>query len=63
MSNFYTYSGPVKEYDRIVAENWIGSTHAVSEKQAKNNLAYRFKRETKRTMNSKITLPGKIIVQ
>lgn len=56
----YSYEGPVKEFENIVRNNWKATTYATSEKQARSNLAYRYKRETNRVASSKITLPGKI---
>ena len=56
----YMYNGPVLEFDKCVANNWKANTYAVSESKARNNLAYRFKRDNKRASNVKITLPGKI---
>lgn len=35
---------------------------ADSETKARNNLAYQFKKQHKRAIRTKITLPGKIIV-
>ena len=58
----YRYSGPVKEFDNIVNSKWEASTEAPSEKKARSNLVYRYKREHGRSANSKITLPGKIIM-
>lgn len=59
----YSYAGPVLEFDKIVTNNWRGQTYAVSEAKARNNLAYQFKREYGKVARSKITLPGKIIVE
>lgn len=56
----YSYSGPVKEFDRIIANKWTGETFAPSEKKARSNLAYRYKQEYGKSPNAKITLPGKI---
>lgn len=56
----YRYEGPVKEFDRIISENWTAETRASSEAKARINLTYRFKTTTGRTARSKITLPGKI---
>lgn len=39
----YRYQGPVLRFNKLVAQNWTGETYATSEKQASNNLAYRFK--------------------
>lgn len=59
----YSYSGPVLEFDRIVAERWEAQTYASSEAKAYSNLAFQFKRNTGRVPRTKITLPGKIIVE
>lgn len=58
----YSYTGPVMEFDKVIANNWSSSTRAVSEKKARCNLAYQFKSETGRTARTKITLPGKLVV-
>lgn len=59
----YTYYGPVLEFDKIVAERWSAQTYAVSESKAKSNLAYQFKKETGRVPRTKITLPGKVVLE
>lgn len=56
----YIYDGPVVEFDKCIANHWKASTYAVSENKARSNLTYRFKRENNRTLNVKISLPGKI---
>ena len=61
--NTYFYDGPVLEFDRIVANHWSSSTRAESEKKARSNLAYQFKMQTGRAPKSKITIPGKLIVE
>ena len=61
--NLYSYAGPVLEFDKIVTNCWHGQTYAVSEAKARNNLAYQFKKEHGKVPRSKITLPGKIIVE
>lgn len=58
--NLYMYEGPVKEFDTCIRNYWKATTYAVSEKKARTNLAYRYKKETNRTSNANITLPGKI---
>lgn len=60
MMNKYLYDGPVMEFDTCIQHRWQGSTYAVSEKKARSNLAYQYKRSSNRTPNTKITLPGKI---
>ena len=57
---FYYYSGPVYYFEKCVIEKWIGKTEAVSEKQAKNNLAYKVKKELGLNPNTVVTLPGKL---
>lgn len=58
--NQYRYTGPVKEFDKIVSNNWTAETRAVSEEKARNNLTFRFKALTGRSRFSKISLPGKL---
>jgi len=57
----YVYNGPVMLFETCVADRWKAETSAPSESKARSNLAYRYKRETGRTANSKITLPGKLV--
>ena len=59
----YSYDGPVLEFDRCIVNRWKGQTHATSESKAHSNLAFQFKRETGRLPRTKITLPGKIILE
>ena len=58
--NQYSYSGPVMEFDRCISDNWKGTTYAVSEKKAKSNLAYQFKKQNNRIAATRISLPGKL---
>ena len=58
----YSYDGPVCEFEKCLTREWKATTFAVSEKKAKSNLAFRFKQETGREANSKISLPGELIV-
>lgn len=60
--NTYRYNGPVMEFDKVIARNFVGVTEAESEKKAKSNLAYQFKMKFKKMPNAKISLPGKVIV-
>ena len=56
----YTYDGPVMEFNRLLADHWKGETMAPSEKKARSNLIYQFKKQNSRIVGTKITLPGKI---
>lgn len=57
----YSYDGPVMEFDRCVANRWKASTYAVSEKKARSNLTYQYKKKNNKLPNTMITLPGKLI--
>lgn len=58
--NLYLYDGPVMEFDTCIDQRWKSSTYAVSEKKARSNFAFQYKRNNNRTSNTKITMPGKI---
>lgn len=59
----YEYSGPVLMFDKIVAANWTSSTTATSEKKARSNFAYQYKRQNGLANNAKISLAGKIKIK
>lgn len=59
----YSYEGPVLEFNRIVANRWKAQTCANSEAKARANLAYQFNRENGKVPRTKITLPGKIVLE
>ena len=56
----YTYDGPVMEFERCIANHWHASTYAVSEKKARSNLSFQYKKENNKAPSAKISLPGKI---
>ena len=56
----YSYDGPVLEFDKLIADHWKGETMATSEKKARSNLAYQFKKKNSRIVGTKSTLPVKI---
>lgn len=60
--NKYSYDGPVMEFDRCIANRWKASTYAVSEKKARSNLTYQYKKKNNKLPNTMITLPGQIIL-
>lgn len=60
--NRYQYDGPVMEFDICVANHWYGETMAISERKAKSNLAYQYKKKNNRLANVKVSLPGKLIL-
>lgn len=58
--NKYVYDGPVKEFDKVIDNKWSSSTYAPSEKKARSNLTYQFKKQFNKASSAKITLPGNI---
>jgi hypothetical protein len=56
----YEYEGPIMVFNTCVASNWRGSTYAVSEEKARNNLTYQAKKLLNKLPNTRVTLPGKI---
>ena len=59
----YSYNGPVLEFDKIVSNHWQAQTTATSEAKARANLAYQFKKINGKVPRTKITLPGKIVLE
>lgn len=60
--NQYAYNDSVMEFGKCIVNHWTGATYVESEKKAKNNLAYQFKKNNNRVPASKITLPGELTV-
>ena len=58
--NMYEYNGPVCEFDKCIANNYHAVTIAVSEKKARSNIKFQYKKQFGKTANAKISLPGKI---
>lgn len=58
----YRYIGPVMAFDRLVMSKWEEETVAESEKKAKNNLAYQFKKDAKLARTAKVSLPGQLLL-
>lgn len=56
----YTYDGPVMEFDRVITERWFSITYAPTEKKARANLVFQYKKQYSKAPNAKITLPGKV---
>lgn len=61
--NEYSYEGPVEVFGKCVAQHWSGTTYAPSEKKARSNLAYQYKKENNKTPGAQVKLPGKITVR
>lgn len=44
MASRYKYKGQVVRFGRVIAENWVGETIAISDKKAIVNIEYQFKK-------------------
>lgn len=58
----YRYEGPVMSFDKIIQDIWKGGTQAESEAKAKANLKFQYKVKHKLAKDSKIDLPGKLVI-
>lgn len=59
----YSYNGPVLEFGKVVTNHWQAQTIAPSEAKARSNFAYQFNRINGKVPRTKITLPGKIVLE
>lgn len=59
--HLYVYDGIVKEFGRTIADKWHGETVAESERKARSNLTYQYKKSHNKSNNTKITLTSEII--
>lgn len=59
----YSYDGPVTSFNLILTKRWQGTTRADTDKKAKSNLAYQFKRDYHLAPNTKITLPEQLVME
>lgn len=59
----YSYNGPVLEFGRVIANHWQAQTTASTEAKARSNLAFQFKNKYGKVPTSKITLPGKLVLE
>ena len=58
----YVYEGPVLEFGRCVVDHWKAETVADSEKKARSNIAFQYKKLNNRIASTKVTLPGRIVL-
>lgn len=56
----YVYKGPITSFGTCICDIWKGETIAPTIAKAKSNLAYKFKKENNRAINTRIELPGEI---
>lgn len=58
--NYYTYEGPVmNNFDQLITTKWYGETYANTDKKAKSNLCYQFKKECGLLQTARIKLMNK----
>lgn len=62
MKDLYTYEGSVYELDRNVRSHWKAATYAVSSEKARSNLMFQYKKEHGLPINTKIDLPGVLMI-
>lgn len=60
--NEYRYEGPVMRFDTCVSYKWKGRTMAVSEKKARSNLTFQWKKENHCAPNDAVILPGSVML-
>lgn len=60
--NKYSYEGPVMKFGQCISNRWIGSTYATSKSKARSNLIYQYKKNNNLCLNTKITLPGSLVM-
>lgn len=58
----YIYKGPVLMFGRVIADSWEAETMATSERKAKSNITYQFKKDNHILAGTKISLPGKVVL-
>lgn len=57
----YIYEGPVEVFGKCVTSKWSATTFAPTEKKARSNLTYQYKKQFGKTPNTQIALPGKVV--
>lgn len=60
--NKYSYDGPVTVFNRCATQRWTATTYAISEEKARSNFAHQYKSEFGMTRNTRVSLPGKIVM-
>lgn len=58
----YSYEGPVLSFGKCVCDHWYGETWAPTEKKARTNLAYQFKKQGGLIAATNVVIPGNLVV-
>lgn len=56
----YIYKGPIYAFETLKEYYYEAETWATSPTKARNNIAYRYKKEHNIASNCKLTLPGEL---
>ena len=59
---YYSYDGPVMSFGRCVTRRWKSHTYANTDKKAKSNLAYQYKKQFGLASNANISLPEDVVI-
>ena len=60
--NCYSYEGPVERFGKCIDICWKSTTYAISERKARSNLAYQYKKQNNLNPRAQITLPGRLVM-
>lgn len=60
MQQKYLYDGPVESFGKCITQRWSGFTYADTERKARNNLTYQYKRRYGLDLRTRIKLPGEL---
>lgn len=50
-------------FGKCIDAEWTAQTYAVSEKKARSNFIFQYKKQTNRAVHTKVELPGQIILE
>ena len=60
--NLYLYDGPVTSFGKPITKRWRGSTYATSDKKARSNLIYQYKKKNHLQAASRVEFPSAIVM-
>ena len=59
---YYIYEGPVmNNFNQVITNKWNGETYANTDKKAKSNLSYQFKKEHGLLQTAKVILVKDVV--
>lgn len=57
----WRYSGPIAVFGKVIEVRYSAETYAISEKKARSNIAYQYKRDRNLNVSSNVALLDKVI--